>query len=305
MSIVSEEIVFRAHRRTGLVFHIIIILVLIVGAGIGLRQAAQASIGPVFLLYLLPGLISAALIPAFGYYGYALYRSYYVLQRAGIRLHWGLRAEDIPINVVQWVHRASELEQPLVLPWLHWPGAVVGKRFVPGLGEVEFMASNRSSLVLIGTANKIFAISPKDPQEFISGYQRLTELGSLTSLPARSVFPTFLLARVWSSRAARLLLLTGLGFSLLLLIWVSLAVPGRSQITLGFDPSGNPRDPIPSVRLLLLPVINTLVFLSDTLLGFYFYRNEEAQPLAFLLWGGGALSSLLFLISVLFILNMG
>jgi hypothetical protein len=90
-----------------------------------------------------------------------------------------------------------------------------------------------------------------------------------------------------------------------LLIWVSLAIPARSQITLGFDAAGIPRDPIPSVRLLLLPVLNTMVFLADTLLGFYFFRNEEAQPLAFLLWGGGVLSPLLFLISVFFILQTG
>lgn len=301
----SEEIIFQAYRRAGLVFHLIIILVLVSGAGIGLFQAARASIGPIFLLYLLPGLISAALIPAFGYYGYALYRSHYVLQREGIRLHWGLRIEDIPIDIIQWVHPASELEQPLLLPWLHWPGALVGKRSVPGLGEVEFMASNRSALLLIGTKAKIYAISPKNSQEFISTYQRLSELGSLTSLSARSVFPTFLLARIWSSRVARILLLSGLSLSLVLLIWVSLAIPARSQITLGFDAAGIPRDPIPSVRLLLLPVLNTMVFLADTLLGFYFFRNEEAQPLAFLLWGGGVLSPLLFLISVFFILQTG
>jgi hypothetical protein len=305
MAIVSEEIVFQAHRRAGLAFHLIVILVLVAGAGIGLFQAARASIGPVFLLYLLPGLISAALIPTFGYYGYALYRSHYVLQRDGIRLHWGLRVEDIPIDMIQWIHPAGELEQPLLLPWLHWPGALVGKRSVPGLGEVEYLASSRSALLLIGTKGRTFAISPKDGQEFVSTYQRLSELGSLTPLPARSVFPTFLLARVWTSRVARIMLLSGLGFSLVLLIWVSLAIPARSQITLGFDSAGNPRGPIPSVRLLLLPVINTLVFLADTLLGFYFYRDIEAQPLAFLLWASGVLSPLLFLISVFFILQKG
>jgi hypothetical protein len=305
MSIVSEEIVFQTHRRAGLTFHLIIILVLVTGAGIGLFEAARATIGPIFLLYLLPGLISTALIPVFGYYGYALYRSHYLLQREGIRLHWGLRSEDIPIDTIQWVHPASELERPLLLPWLHWPGALVGKRSVPGLGEVEFMASNRSALLLIGTAEKVYAISPKNTREFLSTYQRLSELGSLTSLPARSVFPTFLLARIWSSRVARFLLLSGLSLSLVLLIWVSLAIPARSQITLGFDSAGSPRDPIPSVRLLLLPVINTMVFLADTLLGFYFYREDEARPLAFLLWGGGVLSPLLFLISVFFILQIG
>jgi hypothetical protein len=304
ISIVSEENLFQAHRQAGLVFHLAVILLLIAGAVVGLLQATRASIGPVFLLYLLPGLVSAALIPVFGYYGYALYRSYYVLQRDGIRLHWGLRIEDIPIDTIRWVRPIGELDRPVLLPWLHWPGALVGKRSAPGLGEVEFMASNRASLILIGTIEKIYAISPEDTQGFLATYQRINELGSLRPLPARSVFPTFLLARVWSSRTARILLLTGLGLSLLLLIWVSLAIPTRPQVTLGFDASGNPRGPIPSVRLLLLPVINTMVFLADTLLGFYFYREPEVQPLAYLLWAGGALSPLLFLVSVFFILQI-
>ncbi len=305
MSIVNEEIVFQANRRAGLLFHLAIILLLIAGLVTGLLQATRASIGPAFLLYLLTGLISAALIPVFGYYGYALYRSHYILQRDGIRLHWGLRAEDIPVDTIRWIHPAKELEKPLLLPWLHWPGALVGKRSVPGLGEVEFMASDRASLILIGTTNKNYAISPEDVSGFMASYQRLTELGSLRPLPARSVFPTFLLAKVWASRPARILILTGVGLSLLLLIWISLVIPNRTLVTLGFDAAGNPRDPIPAVRLLLLPVINSLVFLADTLLGLYFFRDTEAQPLAFLLWAGGALSPLLFLVSMFFILQIG
>jgi len=305
MFIVSEEVIFQANRRVGLIFHLVIILLLITGAVIGLLQASRASIGPVFLFYLLPGLICAGLVPVFGYFGYALYRSNYVLQRDGIRLNWGLRIEDIPIDTIQWVHSATDLESPLLLPWLHWPGAMVGRRSVQGLGDVEYLASSRASLVLIGTNEKTYAISPEDPSGFLTTYHRLNELGSLKPLTARSIFPTFLLARVWSSRVARIMLLTGLGLSLLLLIWVSMAIPARTQVTLGFDPSGNPRGPIPSVRLLLLPVINTMFFLADTLLGLYFYREVEARPLAFLLWAGGAITPLLFLISVFFILQTG
>ena len=304
MSIVSEEIVFQANRRVGLAFHLLVILLLLAGTVVGLLQATRASIGPVFLLYLLPVLVSAALIPVLGYYGYALYRSSYMLQRDGVHLHWGLRIEDIPMDIIRWVHPLEELDGALFLPWLHWPGALVGRRSSPGLGEVEFMASSRGSLILIGTTEKTFAISPEDPQGFLATYQRLNELGSLRPLPARSVFPTFLLVRVWSSRPARALLLTGLGLSLLLLIWVSLAIPTRTQVTLGFDASGIPRDPIPAVRLLLLPVINSMVFLVDTLLGFYFYREAEAQPLAYLSWAGGVISPLLFLVSVFFILQI-
>jgi hypothetical protein len=122
-------------------------------------------------------------------------------------------------------------------------------------------------------------------------------------LEARSIFPTILLRRVWNSRRARFLLLSGAALSLLLLAWVSLAIPAHSQLPLGFLPDASPGEPGPAVRLLLLPVISGLFFLSDTLLGLFFYRREDSHSLAYLLWGAGSVTPLLFLVAVFFILQ--
>lgn len=306
----SSDYIFTPPRSFGLIFQGGLILALAAAAGLGLWQAAFATIGPQFLLYLAPTLLAVILIPALAYRFYALRGAAYILERDGIRLRWGLRNEVIPMDAVLSVRPWSDLARPLPLPVLRWPGGVLGVRRASGQ-EVEYLASRWDSLLLISTRQRVYAVSPADPEGFIYAFQRLTELGSLTPLKARSVYPTFLLARVWEARPARLLLLSGLFLSLLLLGWVSLAVPSREQVYLGFHPTDRTRDLVPAVRLLLLPVLNTMIFLVDVLLGLFFYRRDEppaelhvsGPALAYLLWSGAAITPLLFLIAVFFILQ--
>jgi hypothetical protein len=301
----DESFNFQPDRRRGRLFHQAALVVFSLVGMVGLWQAAQATIGPVFLMYLLPALAALGAVPALAYRYYDLLNSSYTLEREGVRLRWGLRLEVIPIEEVLWVRPASELGRALPLPRLRWPGALVGSRSLPGAGEVEFMAAQAQGLVVIATPGRGYAVSPSDPQAFLLAFQRCMEMGSLFPLEARSVYPTYLLSRVWRSRLARLQLLLGAGLSLALLVWVSLAIPGRSQIHLGFSPSGMSGDLAPAVRLLLLPVLNTFFFLSDLLLGLFLYRREESQTYAYLLWGSGALTALLFLFAAGFILGAG
>jgi len=303
--------IFYPPRRPGLIFQGAAILGLAAVGLLTLWEATQARVGPVFLFYLLPALLALAVVPFLAYRAYAMWRAAYILERDGLHISWGLRAEDIPMTEVRWVRLAGDMQPSLPMPVLRWPGAVVGVRRLPDGGQIEFLAAQTSPLVLIATADRIYAISPHDPGEFLHKYQHFSELGSLTPLPARSVFPSFLLARVWSTQPARYLLLAGLALSLVLLAWVSLVVPVRPVISLGFTPEGTPTEPVPSVRLLLLPVLNIFFFLANVLAGLFFFRSEggpEANvrvPLAYLLWGSGVVTPLLFLIGVYFILQAG
>jgi len=273
-------------------------------AGIGLWQASRAVIGPVFLIYLLPSLLAVVIVPLLAYRAYALYSSFYILERDGIRLRWGLRYEDIPMPAVLWVHPASDLASSPPLPWLHWPGAVLGTRHLAGVGTIEYLAASSKNLVLIATPERVYAVSPAEAQVFLQAYQRFTEMGSLSPLTGRSIYPTLLLSRVWTTRPARYLLLASLALSLILLVWVSLAIPSRQQVYLGYDPSGFAGDVVPAVRLLLLPVINTFFVLADLFLGLFFFRREESQPFSYLLWGSGVLTTLLFLAAAFAILRL-
>ncbi len=313
------------------------LLFFLAASGLGLWQASKASIGPTFLVYLLPALISAPVIFLLAYRSYALLAASYQLERDGLRLRWGLRSEQIPSDAVVWVGLARDFPQPVPQPRLRWPGAVLGTRRLPDGRTAEYLASRNRDLVLIVAGERLFLISPADPAAFLQAFHRLAELGSLSPLPWRSDYPGFLLLRVWQSRSARNLLLAGLILNLVSFTWVSLAIPGMPVVALGFAPG---REAAPSVRLLLLPIISSLFYVLDFAAGLYFFRrghaalsgessdSSAAVPLAerlpaaaagwlrlfsplpipgwllaYLLWIGGTLSSAFFLLAVVLIVS--
>ncbi|MGB5845209.1 MAG: PH domain-containing protein [Anaerolineales bacterium] len=286
-----------------MILQVAAILVLLALGTLGLWQAAQAPIGLIFLLYLIPILLVLILVPLISYRAYALWRASYLLERDGIYLRWGLREEIIPMDVVIWVRSSQELETPLPLPRFRWPGAVLGVRQLPDGTRVEYIAAQASQFILVAASDRIYAISPANPQEFMLAYQRFAELGSLTPLTAHSIYPANLLRRVWAAPAARYLLIAGFGISILLLVLVSLSVPSNLTISLGFNPDGTSSGPVPSVYLLLLPILNGIFYFANALFGLYLFRAENRQTLAYLLWGSGLFTGLLFVIAVVLILT--
>jgi hypothetical protein len=302
---VNESLIFFPPHRLGLISQIIGILAAIAVGFLGLRQAAGAQIGVSFLLFLIPILIALVLVPLVSYRAYALWRASYTLQRDGILLKWGLREETISMASINWVRASQELDTKLPLPRLRWPGAVLGVRRLPDGTPIEYLSAQSRQMILVSTTDKVYAISPANPEEFMLAYNRFAELGSLTPLPPHSAFPANLLRQVWLSSPARYLLLSGLLVSLILLILVSLSVPSRAAISLGFNSDGMPSEGSPSVYLLLLPVLNTLFYMAEGLFGLYFFRSDETRTLAYLLWGSGLFTSILFLIAALFILGAG
>jgi hypothetical protein len=319
---VENRYSFAPPRKTGLLFHSGIILLLGVAIGVSIWQLAKIEIGPLFFIDLVLVLFGFSLVPMLVYRAYALWGAYYTLERDGIHLHWGLRIEDIPTKAVRWVYPYQELKsrtnQSVPLPWLRLPGGILGIRHFANNMPLEFMASSMAQLVLIATEKRIFAISPNDPQAFLNAYRRFNELGSITPIQPRSVYPSLLLNQVWRDRWSRYIILAGLLFNLLLLGWVSLVIPGRSAITLGIFSD----EPSPSVRLLLLPFISGFFFLLDFVAGLFFYRRDPAgaqgpdtpparrgfsmlvpgRVLAFILWGVGLVTVLFFFGSVYLIL---
>jgi hypothetical protein len=292
------------------------VVVLVIAISWGFWRAVRAAIGPEFLLYFLLTLIGIGVLPLLVYRGYALQRAVYNLERDGIQLRWGLREEDIPMSSVLWVRHSSQFQKSLPRPWIRWPGAVLGVRRLSDGKRVEYFAARTSQLIAIATSDRIYAISPEEPDAFLRVFQRFMELGSLTPLSARSIYPSFLLARIWRVLTARYLLLSGLVLNLLLLVWVSLIIPTRLQIVLGFTLD---RQPVPAVQLLLLPLLSGFFFMVDLLLGLFFFRRGDNQSqaihqgreamlvsgqlLAYLLWGSGVLAATLFLLAVFYIQN--
>ena len=310
---------FSPPRRNGVLFQAGAGLALLALCGACLWQATREPTEPGFLALLLLAVVFFIPTPLVIYRLYALLNARYSLERDGIRIHWGMRYEDVPLPEVEWVRPASDLaalvpdqgkRRPwptprggVPLPWLSWPGALLGSRQVEGLGTIEFLASTTGELLLVATTRRIYAISPADPAAFLRSFGRINELGSLSPLPQRSIYPASFLSRIWSDRLAAALLLAGLGLSLALLVWVVLTIPARASISLGFSPDGTPFEPSASERLLLLPVLNTLAYLVDLVGGLYFFRRQALLPVAYVLWAAGVLSPLIMMVGVAYIIK--
>lgn len=290
--------VFDPPRRAGLVFQGSATVILATAASFTLTVALRSPVGLDFLVGVVLATIFASPLPLLLYRIFALLRGYYSLDRDGLRLHWGLRVEEIPLPEIEWIRPAKELGMRLPLPLLVWTGAVLGRRVVENLGPVEFIASDLSKLLLVATSQQIFVISPQETSRFLRAFQDVNELGSLSPISAQSVFPASLLGQVWADRASRALLIASILLGIILLIWVGLAIPSHASLPLGFLPDGQPGEGGPPERLLLLPVLEGLILAVDLIGGLFFYRRPGQRPLSYLLWGSAALTGFIFLLAV-------
>jgi hypothetical protein len=324
---VNGSYVFTPELRVGLVFHVVVLAILLTVVGAGFLLATRAIVSLFFLVFLIPALIALVLIPIFLFRGYSLYRAQYILERDGLRLRWGLREEVIPMNAVRWVYPARDWEYKLPRPRVYWPGAILGSRQIPDGVLVEYLAGDVYNLMLVATQGRIYAISPSNPQAFLSSFQSLAELGSLTPLSPRSAYAASLLNRVWDAKVARYLLLAGGIIAMLLLILVGAALPFRNTVSLGFQPDLTRRELVPSVQLILLPVLNFSIYMADLLAGMFFFRQGEQKvsgaqtnaeqesnrgargmvnigtQLAYLLWVSAVVIGLMFLTAFYFIVR--
>jgi len=297
----NENPVFKPPRRRGLFIHIGAALVLLVISGLALVLGLQEQIGTNFILLMILSLILFAPLPLIIYRAYALAQASYRLERDGLRIRWGLRAEDIPLPEIEWVRQAGDLAANLPLPRLFFPGALLGTVHTADLGTLEYIASSTQTMVLVATTRRVYVISPEDPQAFIRFFQRTMEMGSLTPLSSVSVLPAAYLTKIWGDRLARVQLIVGLALTLLLFVSASLLIPTRPTISLGFYPDGQPLPGVPAERLIFLPILGAFIFLIDLTTGLFLYRRDASRPAAYLLWASQIVTAVLFLAAVMII----
>jgi hypothetical protein len=294
---------FPPPKQRGLIVHSLIILVLASIAMAGFITLSDAEVGPQFLTALLVSLFAFAPIPFFLYRAYSLSRADYYMDRDSLTLSWGLRVEKIPLNDIEWMRPADDLANPLALPPLPLPGGLLGTRRHPDLVAVEFLASDAKKLLLVATSKRTFVISPADPAGLTKTFARATELGSLSPVEARSVYPSFVVTQAWNSGLARYLWLSALFLNIGLFIWASLIIPSTPRVALGPQFIGGELESVPSSQLIIFPVASLLLAVIGWIAGLYFYRWERERVLSFIVWGSSTLSSLLFLLAVLFIIT--
>ncbi len=287
---------FTPPRLIGLLIGSLLLTVLLGGAAYGAAQLASAAISPWIVVWVLLPLLGMPLAALVAYRLYGLLTARYRLDRNGFYLTWGLARDQIPLAQLE----KPRLVQGLPGRWLPrgglwWPGCVVGRGAVEGVGRVEFFAATPpQGMVLLTSGERHLVISPPDPMDFMDAFTQAVRLGSLEPIASVSQRPDFLFNRLWADRAARLLILLGLTFSLLLLGYLALRAPGLpGRVAFGFDPTGRPDPWAPPGRLLLLPLIGGLCWLVDLAAGVWLYRRDGERALAYVVWGAAAFVALL------------
>ncbi len=294
--------IFPPSKRGGLVFHGVLLVILLVVTVWALLNLSAATAGLPFVIYLLVAIVAFAPVPVLAYRAYALFRAQYILDRDSLELRWGLRSEVIPLSDIEWVRSVHDLTRPLGGPPLATPGAILGFHRHRDLGVVEFLASVRQQLLLVATAKRIYAISPADPSDFVETFARAVELGSLKTTKSKSRYPSFIITEAWQSGLVRYEWLASLFLNLGLAAWVSLLIPATTSIALGIRPDQTP-EMVPSVQLVLIPLLSVFLNLLGWAAGLFFFRWAKWRSLSILLWGSGALATLVFLIAVVFIVT--
>lgn len=291
---------FDPPRRKGFAVNLVALLVDFILIVALLVFAVSRPPGLIVVLALLAALLLSFPLPVLIYRLYSLWQSGYWVSRDGVRLRWGLRLVDLPFDDIVDVAQADELEQTIGLPRWTWPGNVVGQRLDAELGLVEFLATNAQRLVVIGTKERVFAISPAQAREFVQVYKRESERGSLRPLAAYSVQPIFVLVEAWAEAQTRRLLMAGGLLALGLLILVGVLAPNLETVSLGFGASGQPLPAVAGVQLFLLPALNLFFYMGNFVLGLLFYREPKGALISQLLWGSSLATSLFYLGAVLF-----
>lgn len=290
---------FFPERHPGIILHGIIVTILIILMLASLWSVTTWAEGSIFVLFMVLIVILTGVIPFVLYRGYALIHARYIVERDGLRLRWGLRTEDIPLGNIEWVRRANESGHSITPPFLSWPGAILGERSHEDLGKIEFLASDYNKLILVVTHQKTFAISPQNPREFENVFQRSFEMGSLFPIESQSTRPAAFIQMVLKDKYAKYLLPLNVGLTLLLWLVSGFIIVNNPLLPLGFSPQGVPLDLVPSQQLLLIPILGLFVLVFNLILGLFFFRQEDAFPISYLLWVGGVITPFLLLISMI------
>ncbi len=299
----EEKLTFYPPKQLGTIIHLLLMIIFSAAGIWGIWGVSNVEVAPQLLPYIALIILFLATVPYLIYTLYALHRSEYILERGGIKLHWGWRTESLPMEEVDWIYRVEDLETAPHLPLIRWPGAVTGVRRFQRGPEVEYLSSRTNGLVIIATGDRYYAITPNNVNQFLSTYHELIELGSISPISSESIQPALILSEVYKNKPILWILIGGGLLNISLLIWTLLVIPSRELISLGFTPGGIPRERLGSIRLVLFPILNTTAYLANLILGLFLFRNTENRFLAYLLWGASIVVAILFHIGMIIILT--
>lgn len=232
---------------------------------------------------------------------FSLIFSFYRLERDGLHIQWGLRTEVIPLSAIEWIRSPREMTEDV--PWsvLPMPGAYLGTVGVGDHTTYEFLASDMGKMLFVGTSRYIYAISPQSTSGFLTGFERMLQMGVLSDPEWTTARPGNWLLEAWRDRTGRVSTILSMILLAALYIWTGSRFQTRgSEAVTSYEIEGASGNTI-VVTLLTIPMIATVLWLFGSALGMLIFQQKKNRRTAELVWAAVSAAVLQCLIGAILI----
>ena len=267
--------VFKHRRSTGVLVGIAIILSVLALDELLFSYLRQGQISFVFFVFALLVILSLPLLALLGYLVYGLLNLRYQLHRNALTIVWGAPQHIIPMGSIREVVRGEDLGEEVKVSGVSWPGYLVGRGQIEGIGRTLFYATEPvAGQLLVVTPTVAYGISPADPDGFLDAFEIRQQMGPIQLVSYEHRQPGFLRRPIWRDRLAHLLLALGSGANLILFAYHCWRYPALGQ-----------------ADIFKLPAIGLFALTVNSSLGILIHSRQRVA--AYLLWGGAVVVQLL------------
>lgn len=237
--------------------------------------------------------LSLGLLGLLGYWLYGLKRSWYLLDRNALIIHWGPTQQIIPMGQVERVLTGDEVEGSIRFYGGVWPGHWVGYGEVPGHGATLFYATTPpQQQIYVVTPGLTYGVSPANHEAFLESLRQRWEMGPTQTVEQSSQRPRILDWSIWQDALGIVLLAAGLLAVLTLTGFLSYHFASLpEQVPLRFDAAGEPSYLAARGRVFIIPTIGLLTLLLNGALGILGHQRDRL--FSHLLWAGALLVQIL------------
>jgi len=285
--------IWRPQRLKGLGMGLVLLTTLFLLDVWNLQQIIEKPINLVTFFRGLGALLSVPLLGVVGYGMYGVATLHYRVNRDGLIIRWADIRHFVPMEKIERVVWAFEMEGRKSFWGLAWPGCWIGRVIIRDLGMVRaYATAPPSRQLLVVTSEGTFGISPADVDDFLFDFQAKRNLGALHRWEQETVRSGVLAWPIWTDRCVQLLLSTALLANLALLGHICAVYPNLSPILpLHFDAQGQADRLGIRTEIFVLPAIGLLIAIVNAGLGLFLYRREKTC--AYLFFGFAVLIQLL------------
>lgn len=247
----------------------------------------------------------AASLPALIYIGYRTWSVFsleYWVDRNALTIRWANARQIIPMPAISRVIQQGipDLGRP---GFIHWPGTHVRPARALGLLNITMLSTRPlPECILVETEEGVFALSPRDPEEFLAALQERYRLGPSRAEILALARTQYVRRLFGQDRTGPVLVGIGLLGALTLIGLFMANFPDLPDaLAVDYNNDGIPDMVRDKSALFLLPAMGFLAWLINGTWGIWMSAHEQ-QTGAYMLWGGAIIvqvCSLLALASLL------